>query len=312
MRTSILITTLFAIGLFFLLSIDDAKAQQKEKGGTVVVPKDPPKKDPPKNDPPKQTPPKKDPPKNDPPKQDPPKTKIPDIKLPDKDPNWDGRRKPYASSSVVTLESTHCPDGYFLSWEDEKNYYCEPLKGREYAAELMKLFETVSRNLNLPKGTAKDRELSSLNCQAFFRGIAQQLATNSKQSWVNDFSPQMNADQIAEKIANMANNGNKWEEIVLSTAPKSLGDIISKANSGVIIVGVMQANGGEHGHLGFVSPIPSTIKLEDFKGDGPFVRDGNEHNLKDKIYPSTYGAVRASKAFKLSQTHWYIWKPSKQ
>jgi hypothetical protein len=178
----------------------------------------------------------------------------------------------------------------------------------EAAGEFVKILNDVSQRLNLPKGPPTDRRLSSLNCQAFFRGVAAALASQHKSSWEKDF-PGMNADAIAKKLEESASVGGNWEEI-------SLGDAQELANKGAIVVGASQKDKSGYGHLGFVFPVPADIAAEEFHGSGPFVRDGNEHSLKTetgrRLALSTWGAVRASNAFAVSRTKWYAWVPSKQ
>lgn len=181
----------------------------------------------------------------------------------------------------------------------------------ERAAHLVDIFNAVARKLNLPKGYAMNHPQSTMNCQAFFRGVADQLANDGGPSWRDDF-PGLQADAIVRQIDEASVEGKKWERISGSTAEERWKVAQDSANKGVIVVGGMR---GDPGHLGFVFPVPGTLDESKFKdeGRGPFVRDGNEHRLQieDKTYPSTYGAVKASKAFVLSGTSWYVWVASK-
>ena len=75
------------------------------------------------------------------------------------------------------------------------------------------------------------------------------------------------------------------------------------ANKGVLVVGT------QPGHIGIVYPVENgRTEL--------LVRDGNIHptnrpiGFQGKVYPSTYGAVPARKAFIMKQTQWYKYLPT--
>jgi hypothetical protein len=179
------------------------------------------------------------------------------------------------------------------------------------AADLVNLFNAVAHKLKLPSGPTQDHTRARKNCQAFFRGVADSLSQEGKVSWRDDFNGLV-ADGIAKKIEADSANGKNWEKIKGSTPQEIWKSAQDLANKGVIIVGAMPADSSGDGHLGFVFPVPDGLKASNFSGSGPFVRDGNEHWPQGRDYPSTYGAVKASKAFQMNSTSWYIWAPSKQ
>ena len=175
------------------------------------------------------------------------------------------------------------------------------------AAEFVKTLSDVAQKLDLPKGPPTDRRLASLNCQAFFRGVAADLKRRGKSTWQDDF-PDMNADAIAKKLEDVAAKGGNWRETTMADAQ-------GLADEGAIVVGASRRDKSGYGHLGFAFPIPADVDPDQFHGRGPFVRDGNEHSLKTgtgrRLALSTWGAVRASNAFDVSRTKWYVWMPSK-
>jgi hypothetical protein len=173
----------------------------------------------------------------------------------------------------------------------------------EAAANIVAMLEQTSRGLNLPIGPATDRELATNNCQAFFRAFGNQLQGEGATTWVNDFPGERAAAIVADIELAASRRGGKWREVPVQQTQ-------DLANQGWIVIGAQSEVDG-YGHLGIVSPIPSGIDVNKFSGSGPFVRDGNEHQPGDKVYPSTYGAVKASKAFVPSKTKWYVWLPSK-
>lgn len=175
----------------------------------------------------------------------------------------------------------------------------------EPAAELVGIFNTVAKDLKLPKGPATNRELAALNCQRYFRAVAVALAKADKSSWQDDFH-NLNAGGIAVRLNYLAQHGGNWATVDAIQAQEL-------ANRGAVVVGASPEDESGHGHLGFVMPLPPGLDESKFSGTGPFVRDGNEHHLKldPKLYPSTWGAVKASKAFVLSRTKWYVYIPSK-
>jgi hypothetical protein len=183
----------------------------------------------------------------------------------------------------------------------------------ERAAELVTILQVASDELRLPKGPVGDREREKLNCQAFFREIGKQLAKRHEESWVDDF-PNMQADQIATRIAELARKGDKWEKLVGGNEAVLWSRAQKLANQGVVVIGASTADSSGFGHLGIVVPVPRSLEESRFDGRGPFVRDGNEHKPSpfERVYPSTHGAVKASKAFAVSQTSWYVWMSSKK
>lgn len=183
------------------------------------------------------------------------------------------------------------------------------------AADLVNMLNAVSKHLELPKGPPTDRELASLNCQRFFRALGQQLSATQTQSWEKDFLG-LNADEIIAKIDTVAcQGGGQWEKIGGKIPEESWRKAQELANRGAIVVGGSRTSSkNPHGHLGIVFPVPPGLDASRFSGSGPFVRDGNEHipEQDPRLYPTTWGAVKASKAFPRSRTNWYVWLPSKQ
>jgi hypothetical protein len=206
------------------------------------------------------------------------------------------------------------------------------------AVRLVNMLAEVSKDLNLPKGPAKatNRPLSTDRCQDFFRDLGNRLGDAKMSSWSNDF-PGKNADQIAVEIERQATSGGTWKKIEAGAQGNVCQNAQRLANSGVIVIGAQRSPvvlEQEHipikhspgkplstnGHLAVVYPTPPDSKVTDTVSvNGPFVRDGNEHPAQDngssRIFPSTYGAVKASKAFTSPldrTTNWYIWVPSNQ
>ena len=174
----------------------------------------------------------------------------------------------------------------------------------EGATRLVNNLNTISKNLRLPKGPPTDRKLASLNCQAFFRALGEELAKTGH-GWRDSFA-NMNADQIVAEIDRVSHSSGKWRKIQGNSQEVIWLEAQKLANQGLIVVGGSRAASDGHGHLGIV--FPTTVDPVQFAGRGPFVRDGNEHESQDdKKYLSTWGAVKASKAFELSRTQWYVW-----
>jgi hypothetical protein len=175
----------------------------------------------------------------------------------------------------------------------------------ESTAELVEIFNRAASELHLPKGPATDRDLVRLKCQAYFRAVGTLLARAGRRSWENEF-PGLDAGGIANKFAYESQHGGNWQVVDINSAQ-------ALANRGAVVVGASPEDASGHGHLGFVIPLPSGIDESRFSGTGPFVRDGNEHVPPGdpKFYPSSWGAVKASKAFSLSRTKWYVFVPSK-
>jgi len=175
----------------------------------------------------------------------------------------------------------------------------------ESAAELTAIFNAVAKELNLPKGPVTDRNRAALNCAYYFNGVAAALSRAGRPSWQEDFHD-LNADKIAARLQKIAQGGGNWESIDVSKTQ-------ALASRGAVVVGASPLDSSGHGHIGFVIPLPPGLDATRFSGTGPFIRDGNEHvpDLDPKLYPSTWGAVKASKAFALSRTRWYVFVPSK-
>jgi hypothetical protein len=175
----------------------------------------------------------------------------------------------------------------------------------ESAAELTAIFNRVAKELNLPKGPATDRPLAAKNCSTYFNGVAAALSRAGRPSWQGDFQ-NLNADGIAARLHELSQNGGNWASIDISEAQ-------TLASRGAVVVGASPLDSSGFGHIGFAIPLPPGLDASRFSGTGPFVRDGNEHvPARDpKLYPSTWGAVKASKAFQLTRTRWYVFVPSK-
>ena len=177
------------------------------------------------------------------------------------------------------------------------------------AAELVETFNEASNQLNLPRDVIDiDDESQSLNCKRYFQTVGAQLLSGrglpaSPSSVWKDKS--LDANGITQQIES---NPIEWQEVNES-------DVQILANQGIVVVGV--SSGVSHGHLAFAFPVPPALDLSQFKnGSGPFVRDGNVHpsdqELDRRLYPSGWGAVRATKAFAYGNQapKWYIWMPS--
>jgi len=189
----------------------------------------------------------------------------------------------------------------------------------EREAKLVKILDDAATNLVIPttnkhlnKGGAHKED--TLHCNIYFRGVGQELLKNGygplASEWTNT---KLQANDIVRTIAK---NRVDWEEIKETEAQ----DI---ADDGVVVAGTYIAPSGHNGHIALVYPVPS----DHFDGETvdspspekrPFTRDGNAYKIKAtdnpkgyKVYPSTYGAVRASKVFKSNmKVVWYKWKPS--
>ena len=176
----------------------------------------------------------------------------------------------------------------------------------------------------LPKGRPVDQRLVDNNCQTFFRALGGELARRGLQSWSDDFPlghiGEPMADGIVVEIEKNAGEGRAWKKIQNWEEAQRL------ANDGAIVIGGLRADpphGRNHGHIAIVFPMPPGMDLAEFNaaGRGPFVRDGNEHlyEVKDpqtnektgekRFHPSTWGAIRASRAMPLAQTSWFLWTP---
>lgn len=168
------------------------------------------------------------------------------------------------------------------------------------AAELVDMLNDTAKKLNLPKGGSHDQ--MSLNCSSFFRGVGRELKGTGLPASGGEWSEGLNANKIAEAIQ----RNNSWEGI-------QEGEAQDLANKGAVVVGIAQDL--PHGHVAIASPIPAGLDEAKFPGRGPFVRDGNEHYLESeqRLYASSWGAVKASKAFSYGKNppKWFVWKPSR-
>ena len=199
----------------------------------------------------------------------------------------------------------------------------------ERANDTLRALEATSRNFTRPGhpekglalGPAAQRKLEEKNCRHFFMQMGDQLAKGypAVKSWSGDFA-NLNANGIVKKLDKLsAEQGGHWSKVTAVSKEELYRTLQEMANSGAVVIGGFKSSDPSgHGHLGFVSPAPPGVDLTKFSGGGPFVRDGNEHvhanapageQEQRKYFPSTYGAVKASKAFPLDRTSWYIWNP---
>jgi hypothetical protein len=224
-----------------------------------------------------------------------------------------------AASDLINGASNK-PDGRSAGQGDQAT----PMPTR--AAELVAALNDISQspiflnqrtgetNSPLPKGKPLDQKLLDTNCQTFFRALGKELARRGLNSWGDTFSldkiGKPNADGIVAEIDKSANADGNWKKIT------SWEDAQMAADKGAVVIGGMRADPNKpksHGHIAIVVPTAPGMDWTKFKadGDGPFVRDGNEHPFKEenKLLPSTWGAIRASRAMPLARTAWYVWSP---
>ncbi|MBI2370941.1 MAG: hypothetical protein HYV08_12025 [Deltaproteobacteria bacterium] len=179
------------------------------------------------------------------------------------------------------------------------------------ALSLINALNGASEKLGLPK--VKDAEIRSLNCKRYFQAVGRALATGGATSPGGELgeeltNPNLMANDIVMRLR--ANASGQWQEIDGKDDWEVWERVQALANQGALVVGA--STGTPNGHLAVVSPIPPTLKVSDFEGKGPFVRDGNEHFIQGRVYASTWGAVEASKAFD-TRRHpptWHVWAPS--
>ncbi len=183
------------------------------------------------------------------------------------------------------------------------------------AAELVAMLNRVSKKLRLQKGV-DPKDLKGLNCNFFFQGLGRELKAKGRPASGPAWQEGLLANDIGDKIAR--NESGQWKQVAEAEVQKL-------ANRGVVVVGLSwDRRPGRHGHVAIAFPVPhGGGNVTD--GAGPFVRDGNERRArsttepgKKKVYPSDWGAVRASKAFKYDRKKhqirgkWYKWSPSER
>lgn len=171
------------------------------------------------------------------------------------------------------------------------------------AATLVDMLNSAAQNLKLPKGGVHSGE--SLNCKFYFQSLGAELRKHglsaTAEVWSND---KLSANDIVGKIKS---GTAEWK-------PVSDSNVQELANRGVVVVGL--AGGASHGHIAVAFPTSPGQDLSTIRGQGPFIRDGDEHSpdteADRKLYPSTWGAVKASKVFsyRRSPPEWYVWTPS--
>ena len=222
-------------------------------------------------------------------------------------------------ASVVVLTPSNfllaqCDPGDRLIGEDEHYWYCAHESGfPPRAAKLQFALDAAARRVNPKKSL--DPKSQDLNCSAFFRELGRQIEATGEEwtaATIRDSrgkkSP-VQANQIAEMIRK---NPSEWQP-VSGTESVVTRDVQSRANEGMVVVGVWE--GPEHGHLAVASPMPPNVPLEKFCCRGPMVRDGNVHLSSGKKKPAGWGAVRAGFAFNDysgDPPKWYLFRPSAQ
>lgn len=170
------------------------------------------------------------------------------------------------------------------------------------AAALVDMLDAAAHNLKLPKGGSHSGE--SLNCKFYFQGLGAELRKRGLPAtgdvWSNE---KLSANDIVSRIEA---GSSEWKSVSASEVQKL-------ANEGVVVVGL--ASGTSHGHIAVAFPAPAGQNLSGIPGEAPFIRDGDEHppdtEADHKLYPSTWGAVRANRVFARSAPpRWYAWTPS--
>lgn len=170
------------------------------------------------------------------------------------------------------------------------------------AAALVDMLNAAAQNLKLPKGGAHFGE--SLNCKFYFQGLGAELRKRglaaTSDVWSNE---ELSANEIVSRIES---GNSEWKSV-------SDSDVQKLANEGMVVVGL--ASGSSHGHIAVAFPTPAGPDLSSIPGKAPFIRDGDEHapdtEADHKLYPSTWGAVRANRVFsKSAPPQWYVWTPS--
>jgi hypothetical protein len=200
------------------------------------------------------------------------------------------------------------------------------------AGEVMAAMEAASRELQAlppkdiegepkgrqPKGRpSRTRPAVTDNCRDFFDRVIQNLGRRRGkvgEEWENP-SHGLSAHQVATALIKKHTKPGLWRQVDPVSEAQQL------ANQGAVVVAALPANLAEdrsHGHLAIVLPLPPSFDAEKFdphhqKGTGPFVRDGNEHDLTDKglgFALSSWGAVKASRATVSEETKWFLFVPS--
>jgi hypothetical protein len=171
------------------------------------------------------------------------------------------------------------------------------------AAELVTLLDKAVTEM---RGGVPERGGShpgwGAHCSQYLRAVLRQLPASSgvDARWISEGDDSWTAEQFFRSLP----NDSRWHAVDVRAAQQL-------ANRGSLVIGMSPAHEG-HAHVGVVYPVPTNFNWAQFTdGSGPFVRDGNEHTSysaqeqSNRLYPSTYGAVRASKAFSLQSTQWY-------
>ena len=139
----------------------------------------------------------------------------------------------------------------------------------------------------------------SPHCSQYFRAVMRELTSSGtkgseQQKWTNENA---NADELISEIKRSVD----WVPVADRASVQGL------ANQGIVVVGTVRD------HLGFAFPLPPSLDVSFFNGEGPFVRDGNEHPVdaqaRGRLFPSTWGAVKTSKAFgRPESVQWFQFK----
>ena len=170
-----------------------------------------------------------------------------------------------------------------------------------------------------PKGRPDKRPPVTDNCRDFFERVVKNLGEKRDKTggeWQTPF-PSLNADQIATTLINPETRPASWRELNPLTEAQQL------ANHGALVVAALPANlhrkpPRRHGHLAIVLPLSPSFDVgkydpKDLKGSGPFVRDGNEHDFRNKglgFALASWGAIKASRATVPEETKWFLFVPS--
>jgi hypothetical protein len=157
--------------------------------------------------------------------------------------------------------------------------------------ELVRAMEEAERSLKVPKNAQNDW---SKRCSAFFAAVGAQLGAEGP-----EWKPGTSADRIIKLIRKDHTN---WR-------PVGEAEVQNLANDGVLVIGA--AYDIPHGHIALAFPVSA---LTSTPGHGPFIRDGNVHRIsaEDRVFASSWGALKASKAFNYSRhaPEWYVWMSS--
>jgi hypothetical protein len=166
-----------------------------------------------------------------------------------------------------------------------------------------------------PKGGWNDLDPM---CSQYFREVMKQIKKRGVSVPDTYIDGNSNANKLIQAIQAAPQD---WKKVDGSMAQ-------AIANDGSIVVGtffntaVDKDGHTKSGHLAIVAPTPDGVKVNEICGDGPFVRDGNEHFYSfpeetdncDKtgrhLYPSTWGTIKASIAFGSNPITWYMYRPT--